>query len=375
MIAPAEWRYWWSLPGPSSFVRALAEDLRRGANLVVGLPGCAPDGLGAALAAELRDDEFLRWSPLEWDTHGHDDILEVLCRRYAPDLAARPLYDPAELAASTAFPGTLVWITGIDQTVWAAWRALLDAYSDAMRKRRAEDRGLICLVAQSLPIEELPKEDAALSVHVWRDCVTELDMVAWLDHLMGQRPARTPMQRRLKLRHAFELVAYDAALAGEAVAQELDTLAAPHDWLQTVASVRGWTATTPPTWEEGTCGRLEGRHLIHPARDAISDDARTKVGSLLWRAQLGVLFPFLEEERHRYLLDYRSTLRVPHDTRGGWIISDRSDLEIGHIHHQLRHQLTPKEGERLRLLRDIRNALAHHQPLAPDLLQACAALA
>ena len=54
-----DWRYWWSLPGPLGFVRSIADDFRRGANIVIGLPRWAPEGLAHAVAAELSDDDLL----------------------------------------------------------------------------------------------------------------------------------------------------------------------------------------------------------------------------------------------------------------------------------------------------------------------------
>lgn len=363
-----DWHYWWSLPGPSVFVRAVVEDLRRGANLVIGLPRWAPEGLERAVSAELLDDDLLSWRPLSLENHPRDDPLELLARLYAPDLPKRGLRDPVDLVASTAFSGNLIWVTGLEDT-WTTWRSLLERYADAVRKRRAEDRGLLCLVVTGLSPEVFPRVDVALSVRLWRDAVTELDMLAWLHHLRGRRGVHNAMYRRLQLRHALELVAYDPRLAWDASAQGLEVLAAPASWLANVAHARGWSEETTECWEGGTCDKMDGQHIRHPALLAVTDGAVTSLGSLVWRAQVGVLFPFLEEARNRYLRDYGSLLRVPHDTGYGSVIRDRLELEIGHIHHQLRQRVSVSELAHLRLLREIRNALAHHEPLAPEVLR------
>ena len=374
-MSDRDWRYWWSLPGPSTFVRSLAADLRRGANLVVGLPRWAPEGLAQAVAGELCDDDLLSWRPLSLEGHPQDDPLGLLARRYAPDVPERSLRDPVDLVGSDAFSGSLVWVTDLEDTAWAAWRGLLERYADAVRRRAAEDRGLLCLVVSGLSPEAFPKEDVALSVRLWRDAVTDLDMLAWLHRLMGCRGARSVMQRRLRLRHALELVAYDPRLAWEAAALGLEVLAAPAAWLAGVAAARGWNVDTAACWEDGTCDTMEGRRVLHPALFAVADEAEAELGSLVWRAQVGVLFPFLEEARNRYLREYGPLLRVPHDTGRGSVILDRQDLEIGHIHHQLRRRAGVRDLDRLRLLRDVRNALAHHEPLAPELLQDLVGLA
>lgn len=373
-MSDRDWRYWWSLPGPSAFVRSLAKDLRQGVNVVVGLPLWSPEGLAQAVAAELRDDDLLSWRPLALDGQPQDDPLALVVRRYAPDVPERGLRDPVDLAGSNAFCGTLVWVTGLEDRAWPAWRGLLERYADAVRRRAAEDRGLFCLVVSGLSPKALPQQDVALSVRLWRDAVTELDMLAWLHHLIGRRGTRSAMHRRLQLRHALELVAYDPRLAWDAASQGLEILAAPVAWLAGVAATRGWTADRAACWEEGTCDTMEGQRLLHPALLAVTDGAEATLRSLVWRAQVGVLFPFLEEERNRCLREYGSLLRVPHDTGHGAVIRDRRDLEIGHIHHQLR-RAGVKELDRLRLLREVRNALAHHEPLAPEMLQELVGLA
>lgn len=363
-----DWRYWWSLPGPSVFVRALVEDLRRGINLVIGLPRWAPEGLERAVSAQLSDDDLLSWRPLYLENQSRGDPLGLLARLYAPDLPKRGLRDPVDLVVSKAFSNNLIWVTGLEDT-WTTWRSFLERYADAVRKRPAEDRGLLCLVVTGLSSDVFPKEDVALSVRLWRDAVTELDMIAWLHHLMGRRGVHNAMYRRLQLRHALELVAFDPRLACDASAQGLEVLAAPTSWLASVAHARGWSAETTECWEGGTCDKMEGQHIRHPALLAVTAGADTTLGSLVWRAQVGVLFPFLEEVRIRYLSEYGSLLRVPHDTGTGYRIQDRHELEISHIQYQLRRHLGVRELKRLSMMRDVRNALAHHEPLTPEVLQ------
>ncbi|MEY6431170.1 hypothetical protein ABC977_01975 [Thioalkalicoccus limnaeus] len=351
-------------------MRSLVADLRRGVNLVIGLPRWGPEGLAQAVAHQLRDDDLLSWRPLSVEGLLQEEPLRLLARRYAPDVPERRLCDPSDLVDSQAFSGGLIWVTGLEDSAWAAWKALLEGYASAVRRRAAEDRGLLCLVVSGMSRSAFPKEDVALSVRLWQDAVTELDMLAWLHYLMGRGGRNgNAMRRRLQLRHALELVAFDSRLAWDASSKDLEVLAVPAAWLAGVAAARGWTSNTDVCWEEGTCDTMEGRLIQHPALVAMADRAEANLGRLLWRAQVGVLFPFLEEARSQYLTTYQNLLRVPHDTGHGSVILERWELEIGHIHHQLRRRIEERELHRLRLLRDVRNALAHHEPLAPDLLQ------
>ncbi len=65
---------------------------------------------------------------------------------------------------------------------------------------------------------------------------------------------------------------------------------------------------------------------------------------------------------------------MPHDIGCGSIILDKKDLEIGHLYHKFGYRANSGELDRLRLLREVRNALAHHEPLRPERLQALVCL-
>jgi len=363
------WTYWWSLPGPAGFVRSIIEDLRRGANVVIGLPRWAPIGLERAMTYQLRDDDLLSWRPLDLEQMASEDPLEILPVRYVHDLTKRDLCEGVDLARSETFTGTVVWVTGLRNHSLGGWINLLESYADAVRSRPVEERGLFCLVAEGIDPKALPKEDVALSVRLWRGAVTEPDMLAWLHHLMGRRPVRNAMERRLMMRLALEIAGYDAQLALEAANLDLERLGDPMAWLLEVAADRGWSVRTEPAWEDGSCDTMEERRVVHSALLAVSQEGQKEVEQLLWRAQVGVLFPLLEEERRCYLQEYASLLRVPHDTGLGSVIRDKEELELGHIHYQLRYRLGRREQTRLQMLRNVRNSLAHQKVLAPVILK------
>jgi hypothetical protein len=363
-----DWNYWWSLPGPSGFVRSIVDAIRQGTNVIIGLPRWAPEGLGEAVDAELSGNELLSFRRLSLNSCSGNDPMRLLVR-YAHDLPERDLHDEATLAGSRGFWGHVVWITEFSTQNWEDWRYFIERYADAVRSQPEYERGVLCLVVEGMAPEMFPKGDVALSIHLWKNAIMELDMLAWLHHLMGQQPQQGGTQRRLKLRHALMLVGYDPQLAFEAVDHNLELLTSPSAWLASIASARDWTNDTEICWEKGTCDLIEGLRTVHPAILSIKDTAQADIARLVWRAQIGVLFPLIEEERIRFLKEYSAMLRVPHDTGHGSVIKKKEDLEIGHIHYQLRSRVDTNEEKRLRLLRDIRNALAHCVPVNPQKLQ------
>src|SRR5690606_38200703 len=90
----------------------------------------------------------------------------------------------------------------------------------------------------------------------------------------------------------------------------------------------------------------------------------------LWHAQTEVLLPVVERERHRIVARLRGKLEVPYDTAGG-IIEDERDLELSHIFvqmNQYRDRFRDADRELVKMLRDIRNELAHFEPVSANLL-------
>ena len=368
-MSEQRWDYWWSLPGPSSCVRAVVEDLRNGTNVVMAFPQWAPPGLQEVIGRSMRDDELLRWRPLSVQPPQEIDPLHIIGHRYATDVPTQALYDEGTLVDSRAFADCVVWVEGIEETAWPSWRGFLERYADLARRRSALERGVLCVQLIGQPPEQLPKSDVALTVYRWQDYVGELDMLAWLHYLMGHQSVRSPIKRQLKLRLALELVGYDPNLAIEAADLPLEALTDPVAWLRTIAVTRDWSEHMSPCWQAGSHNVIDGRPVTHPALRAVRQHGLAEIHSLVWRAQVAVLFPYLEEARAHYLREYADSLRLPHDTGYGLMIHHREDLELSHIHHQLRHRVPQKEQQRLRLLRDVRNALAHHQALNAQFLQ------
>jgi hypothetical protein len=90
----------------------------------------------------------------------------------------------------------------------------------------------------------------------------------------------------------------------------------------------------------------------------------------LWRGQVGVLLPLIEEERQSLLTALAGQLCVPWRTDWGEI-TDLYDLEIGHIYAQMANGCVTTDREvrrRVRCLKEIRNELAHLRPAPSNLL-------
>jgi hypothetical protein len=358
------------LPGPAGFVEAIARDLRRGSCVLVAFPVHAPDGFSTALRNQFLDDDLVRWAaPKPGDIVGQEP-LHFLVQHYATDLAGETFVDERQLAGSGNFAGRIVCVEPVAPQDWQPWWDFLLDYTGVLRHRPTDARGLVCIVTRGVELGALPAPDIALALHAWRGFADELDLLSWLHYWTRDVTVHSPVKKRLRLRLGLELIGFDATLAPQVATKGLADLLAPTDWLVAVAQERGWLAEESPSWIRGSLDDVEDKYVSHPALLALKSNASSSLRRCIWRAQVAVLFPLIEQERTAYLERYKALVRLPFSSTSGAMIQELEDLEIGHLHHLLAKKLDHREAMRLRRLKDARNALAHLDPLEADELEA-----
>ena len=104
-------------------------------------------------------------------------------------------------------------------------------------------------------------------------------------------------------------------------------------------------------------------HTTLSSRDA-------EIDRLIWKAEVGVLLPYIEEQRQILLDRYARNLTVPFLTTQGVMIDDVHDMEIGMIHYQLRDNLAiPAETRAvIKNLKEARNSLSHLEAIKSAVL-------
>ena len=173
-----------------------------------------------------------------------------------------------------------------------------------------------------------------------------------------------PMPELLK-RVVIALIAHVALwdpLVSEYLAcEKLQTIFAPTPLLQEIAKERGWNegdeGLSRSGWHRGMQNMVDGTQQEHAALLAMRHDTRA-LQRRIWNAEVGVLLPFVEEQRQDILARFAGVLRVPFLTRFGEAITDIRDLEIGHIESQLANNPAVNTSIRqlITQLRKIRNA-------------------
>lgn len=362
---------WWLLPGPQRFVDTLFRGLLDGRCLAVALPRFAPAGLGTALGDRVHSSGL-------WVCHRLDlrdeacagaPPASVILRQCGLGLPSGRLADASGLATCEAFGQHAVLVEGGPPATWGAWREFLTRYAAASRALPEHARGRLCLVAEGCSERDLPVADVTLGVHRWRGVLDRLDVMLFAAGMVRER-TMPRLHRELVLALAVELGGTDPELVANLATLDVAAATSPAPALEAFAARRGWSAATTVDWAQGTHDVIAAQDVVHAALLVHRQDGVREIARRVWRAELGLLFPFIEEYRVRLIEQLGTRLRVPWSTPRGEV-RDRRDLEVAHLLAQAR---TIRGVERyvplLEHLRVMRNALAHLEPVPPDVLAA-----
>lgn len=363
----------WQLGGPSRFVERIADELREGRNVVVCLPEHAPHGLARAIKEVMGEGCGCPWHVMSLDGESCHYPAQWLAGRVIPHIPASTIVNANYLANDDIFAGRIIWIQGIDTEAWPAWQDFLAEYSHACRAKSLIERTVLCVAIAGRAAIYPPSEDICLVCHRWRGVVDSLDMVLFCSNLL--RDSTLPIvHKRVLIAVVAGLALWDPAVALELASAEPDNILEPKVILNEFGRKRGWTPEVvrggQPRWDIGLTDTIDGEEKIHSAALSLMDST-DEIRRRIWSAEVGVLFPYVEEQRQTILRRLSGLLRVPFATRFGEIITDWHDLEIGHIESQIvTHGLhvTRETRRMLRQLREIRNCLAHQEAVSRELL-------
>jgi hypothetical protein len=257
---------------------------------------------------------------------------------------------------------------------WPAWHRFLLEFADAVRRSdiRPSCRAVFLLPRVCSLTERLPVPEVALRVHSWVGAVNRLDLQLWAAQLLAGT-SEPLWQRQLRAAIAVELALWDTELCSQACDLTLNQLVMPMNWLASFGHARGIAPSDGNTNVASTATQhqreFEGRLRYHSAWLAVHR-RQDVIIRRVWQAQLGVLFPLLENQRQELLVAHRNLWRLPWETSYG-CIEQPEDLELNHLADQLRAQRhcgLREIYEFVCWLRDMRNDLAHLTPVPSERL-------
>ena len=120
-----------------------------------------------------------------------------------------------------------------------------------------------------------------------------------------------------------------------------------------MANERGWgpNDAANPDWAQGTLQYVDGHQRRHSLIMAFAGEpGKSEIRRRIWRAQVAVLFPFLEEQRVVLLDQLRPMLRPATSSAVGSELRDIQELELGQILFQVRSRVDRDVSKRLQTL-------------------------
>lgn len=370
---------WWQLPGPAQFINRIVQNFQEGQNVVICLPEYFPEGLSSAVRTQVETSEAERWYTIHADDAPNVQPAALL-HTHILGSEAPGFCSAATLVREEGFDGWIIWVSGVTEQAWPAWRSFIESYAHSCRSRPLAQRTMIGLVIQGSTVCHPPTDDICLVVHKWHDVVTKFDMLLYTANRLPTSQTRSGLHHQLLINTITNLALWDPLIADVLVYETLKVIMEPRGVLEEIARQRGWTRSSgaPAPWYTGRSGNLHGQVVLHSAAAVIDGDQQRLIEKRIWSAQVGALFPFVEEQRQDLLRRLRRHLYVPFTAPNGGLIEHLEDLEIGHIYwqlKQLRYQGAHETSinldslfDQATMLRQIRNDLAHLKCIPADLL-------
>lgn len=364
------WMNWWSLPGPDRFLDWLFEDFREGRSVVGVLPVTVPEGFRDELARRVSEEGFC-WREVRWrdpGPGGSQSPIEILFRELEiPGPMDRP---SVRKLLRAPHPGRLVvWVGGLDAQQADRWLALASEYASEAGSAGG-DPPRLCISCTGVRDRELPRPAVLLAVRRYAAAVGPLDTLLLTSRLLEDADQGSSTLRALRSAIATELAGTDPSLAYRLVSEPLACLLDPKRLLLERASELGWARTRGGT-EERSEDRLEnwnGRSRLHSSAVAL-DGNPGELSRRIWRAQVQVLFPVLEELRVGIVEELRGRIPLPFFS-GDREIKDLQELELAQLRDQGRKiRVSPKLQDVLDNAAAVRNQIAHLAVVSEGLLR------
>jgi hypothetical protein len=359
----------WSLPGPERFAEAIRTRIDRGSSVAVGLPGWAADNR-AFCSGLLRTVDYAV-DVVDGSDAPDRPVASLVADRFSIDDVPPGPDAAVALARHTTLWGRVVAVTiPSDDQQAARWADFARTFVTASRAVAVTERPRLVLLSRHACAAALSGSDPLLSDLWWWGVLDRLDTTL---HVRGQFADGSDELVRDTI---AEIAGFDLRLADHLAAEwdgSYPTLGAELTRFARTSLCPPCTSPeslphsstalgVPPTpllalWDEGLVDRWDSfPAYLHACAVPTAADLRSRV----WRAQIRVLMPTIDEERARIEAWLRR--EIPD-------LPDAAVLEPGDLYALLQDHpdlKTWRGGHRKRLiywLRDSRNTLAHMDTL------------
>ena len=366
---------WWQMPGPSRLTHCIASDIRAGRNVTVCLPKRVPLGILHEIQRLLAHDDLVFSSVRGEDCLDNEAPEDTLFRKFAPLASESQARTAVTLCEQAFFQGKVIIIKDITDDQWPAWKSFLIEYESVSRTLSPLLRTLFIVKLVGAPALTPPAPEHLLSIHRYDGFVQKIDMFLYAATVFSNRSLGN-VQKQLSISLCAELSQWDIELCDALAKLPFTSLVDPGQMLSDYARDMAWDGISnledrDILWAKGVVQEIDGTDMYHSALLSCKSDKRD-LNQRLWRAELAVLYPLIEEKRQLIIHKLNETLQVPFVGSSGETIKNVKDLEIGHIHAQLQMKnvrYLDAYRKQVAKLRILRNALAHLECAPTDILE------
>jgi hypothetical protein len=368
-------KLWWQLPGPNRFLERIRESLRNGENVLVFFPLFIPGGFKESLR-DILVGGYRQFEEYEPRSNTTSTVAPELIKYYLPETDPAERWGANTLTQSDEFCGRTIWIKIDEDSQWKRWRSFITDYAHACRHRDSFDRSVFLIVLCGIsPPVPASIEDVFLRQFTWNACIDYFDILLYAaEKTIGHSDSE--LQRKLRCSLISHLALWDATMVEILADLSLRKLHQPQDIFLDICKQRGWENEEISSfqWEYGLINRFRNEsEAIHSAVLVAHDD--WELNDRIWRAQIGVVFPFIEGQRRNFIKRYGNRLKIPHQRKEtDDVVYNVFDLEFGDIAYQFRKHvvnetgMNPQMPDLVSRMATSRNELAHMRPLPFDSL-------
>jgi hypothetical protein len=313
-------------------------------------------------------EEDFRWTSST--VEAGERPIDFLYTQFASDVASSRLRNEANLVSEQDFCSRVISLEDIAEADWPEWSQFFVEYERVSRAVQECRRTSFIVKAEGAGALLPMPAGVGLSTRRWDDWLHRNDMFLFGAACVHER--ETGLETDLVTALVSALAGWDPDLCERLAERELAELIRPAGLLEEFASERGWAFSSwdpsDACWAIGLWHTYLGLQRPHTSFAAFLNGSRF-IDNLIWRAEIGVLMPYIEEKRRQLIEQYRAHLKVPFETKFG-VIDEVYDLEIGHVEFLLSRSLALSKRQLLFVsqLKEARNTLAHLSPVDSDLL-------
>lgn len=336
-------KVWWNkVPNASHFLRLVIDSIQSGQSVLLHIPKTFPwyMTMQDIITSELRKVNSTRSCKFIRD-NGEDPgehLFKEFCKRekrarYRPNIGY-----PKFLANSDDIPLNqhILWICGAETAQVKKWYGFIDEYKKALGKNK---NGCLFILEATSPINS--KEKKGIRVIDYDKIIEYYDN--YLFNMLSASKLNESAFFKQYLSEAVSLmIPNDIELSSKCVLKGREFLTSPIDTLYKII-------------EEDY--KSDGSDFVLTATEK-------QLSERLWKAQIKVIFPLIENHRNLIITKYKKEIQplLPIQATYGEEFSEASEVELGTFAYLVKEKkikVDEADYKRVHILKNARNILAH----------------